>query len=168
MPPPARSLSSSQPSPKVQESPSTASLQEDDAAHAEAPQKTPSIGLEAIEEKWVRVVDSVKRKRIALGSLLVEGWPTRVEGVNLELAFDSKNGFHISSVERQAAVIEEAIEEVYGVRLKMRCVRTEKEKLAGVRKMPGPIDKRAEFAKLEKEDEMIKEIVQKFDAEFIK
>jgi len=136
----------------------------DSADQAPAPQ----IDLAAIEEKWVQVVDAVKKKRIALGSLLVEGWPTRVEGVNLELAFAGNNGFHINSVERQATVVEEAIQEVYGVRLKLRVVRTEKEKLASVRKMPGRVDKRTEFAKLARENELVKEIVDKFDAEFIK
>ncbi len=167
-PPNIRPMPSSPPASKMQQAPSSGKPQKVDAASVGTPHTPPSIGIEAIEEKWVQVVNSVKKRRIALGSLLAEGWPTRVEGVNLELAFDSKNGFHISSVERQAAVIEEAIEEVYGARLKIRCVRTEKEKLASVRKMPGPVDKRAEFAKLEKEDEIIKEIVEKFDAEFIK
>ena len=124
--------------------------------------------LADVEKKWPDVIEAVKRKRIALGSLLIEGWPTRVEGINIELAFARNNGFHITSVERQAAVVEEAIEEVLGVRLKLKCVRIDKEKLAGMRKMPARVDKRAEFAKLEKEDSLIKEIVEKFAAEFIK
>jgi DNA polymerase III subunit gamma/tau len=128
----------------------------------------PAVDLSVIEGKWINVVDAVKKKRIALGSLLVEGWPTRVQGVSLELAFASNNGFHISSVERQAADVESAIEEVFGFRMKLKVVRVEKEKLAGVRKIPGRVDKRTEFAKLEKEDGIIKEIVEKFDAEFIK
>jgi len=137
-------------------------------AEADDQPSAPALDLAAIEEKWVQVVEAVKKKRIALGSLLVEGWPTRIEGVNLELAFASNNGFHISSVERQATVVEEAIQEVYGVRLKLRCVRTQKEKLASVRKMPGRVDKRTEFAKLAKENDLVKEIVDKFDAEFVK
>ena len=129
---------------------------------------TPAITLDEVEKKWLTVIDRVKSKKIALGSLLIEGWPTRVEGVNLELAFDRKNGFHITSVERQASVIEEVIEEVFGSRLKLSCVRTDKEKLARVRKMPARVDKKQEFAKLEQEDDIVKEIVDKFDAEFIK
>ena len=130
--------------------------------------ENPAIPLEQVEKKWTTIIDSVRGRKIALGSLLIEGWPVRVEGVNLELAFDSKNGFHITSVERQAAIIEDVIEEVLGSRLKLNCIRTEKEKLDKVRKMPARVDKKTEFAKLEKEDEIVKEIVEKFDAEFIK
>ena len=127
-----------------------------------------AIELPTIEEKWPQVVEVVKRKRIALGSLLVEGWPTRISGVKLELAFARNNGFHINSVDREATVVEQAIEEVLGIRLKLKCVRIEKEKLASVYKMPGRADKRTEFEKLEKEDAIIKAIVEKLDAEFIK
>ncbi|MBN1481878.1 DNA polymerase III subunit gamma/tau [candidate division KSB1 bacterium] len=128
----------------------------------------PFLPLEEIEKKWPTVIERVKRKKIALGSLLTEGWPTRVEGVQVELAFDDRNGFHIASVERQASVIEEIIEEVVGTRLKINCIKVEKEKLAHVRKSPARIDKKAEFEKLEREDEIVKLIVDKFDAEFIK
>ncbi len=140
---------------------------EADPAAADA-SSDPAVDLATVEEKWLEIVNAVKRKRIALGALLVEGWPTRVEGIHMELAFADNNGFHISSIERQANVVEETIHEVLGVRLKLKCIRIDKNKLARVRKMPGRIDKRAEFERLEKEDSLIREIVEKFDAEFIK
>lgn len=165
--PPPSAASTLTPSPAHSQS-ARAAKSNSDIAEKEPEQSAPALDLAAIEGKWLRVVDAVKKKRIALGSLLVEGWPTRIEGVNLELAFAGNNGFHISSVERQATVVEEAIQEIYGVRLKLRVVRIEKEKLAGVRKTPGRVDKRTEFAKLAKENDLVKDIVEKFDAEFIK
>lgn len=127
-----------------------------------------SISFEDIENKWPEVIERVKRKKIALGSLLTEGRPTRIEGIHLELAFDGKNGFHITSVERQAMVIEETVEEVFGCRLKLKCIKVEKEAFAQVRKTAARFDKKAEFEKLEREDDMVRLIIEKFDAEFIK
>jgi DNA polymerase-3 subunit gamma/tau len=126
------------------------------------------MSLAEVEKKWPLVVERVKNRKIGLGSLLTEGWPTRVQGVALELSFDGKNGFHIASVERQAAIIEEVIEEVMEIRLKLCCVRTDKNKLEQLRKIDAPIDKKKEFDKLLQESELFKEIVDKFDAEFIK
>ena len=126
------------------------------------------ITFEEIEKKWPDVLDRVKRTKIALGSLLTEGWPTRLEGIRLELAFDSKNGFHIASVERQAPAIEEVLQEVFGCRLKIKCVKIKTEQLAKIRKTPVRLDKKSEFQKLEQEDEIVKQIVNKFDAEFLK
>lgn len=129
---------------------------------------TVTISLEDIEAKWPDIVAKVKRTKVALGALLTEGWPTRVEGHTIELGFDSKNGFHITSVERQISAVEEVIQDVLGARFRISCVRIQKEKLAKVRKVPVRVDKKTEFEKLEQEDDIVKQIVEKFDAEFIK
>ncbi|MBN1466568.1 DNA polymerase III subunit gamma/tau [candidate division KSB1 bacterium] len=126
------------------------------------------ISLTEVEEKWPLVIERVKNRKIALGSLLIEGWPTRVQGVALELAFDSKNGFHIASVERQAVVIEDVLEEVMGSRFRLSCIRMDKERLDPLRKSRPTGDKKTEFDKLQRESEIVKEIVRTFDAEFIK
>jgi hypothetical protein len=126
------------------------------------------LSLEEVEAKWADVIARVKRTRVALGALLTEGWPTRVEGNTIELGFDSKNGFHITSVERQIAAVEEVVQDIFGARFKIVCIRIEKEKLAEVRKVPVRVDKKTEFQKLEQEDDIVKQIVDKFDAEFIK
>ncbi len=130
--------------------------------------ETASITFAELEKQWPKILERIKRSKVALGALMVEGWPTRLEGVNLELGFAGKNGFHITSVERQASSIQDIIADVTGAQLRIRCVRVDAEALQAVRKVPGPVDKRAEFAKLEQENEMVKQIVQQFDAEFIK
>ena len=129
---------------------------------------TVTLTLSDIEKHWQTILERVKRSKVALGALLTEGWPTRLEEKNLELGFAGKNGFHITSIERQAAIIEEIIADVTGVRLRIRCIRVEPEQLQTVRKLPARVDKKAEFEKLEHENEIVREIVQQFDAEFIK
>lgn len=128
----------------------------------------PSIRFEDIEEKWPAILEKVKRSKVALAALLVEGWPTRLEGNHLELSFAGKNGFHMSSVERQADDLEEIIATEIGQRLRVRCVQASAEKLQQLRKVPAPTDKRQEFLQLQQENDLVQEIVRQFDAEFIK
>lgn len=137
-------------------------------SETEHPHEKLTINVEDIEQKWPQILDYVKRQKIALGSLLLEAWPTRVEGHYLELSFDSRNGFHVTSVEKQADEIEHALYEILGEKIKIKCVKIEREELEKVRKMPGRIDRESEFAKLKQENEIVKEIVDKFDADFIK
>jgi hypothetical protein len=103
-----------------------------------------------------------------LGALLTEGWPLRFDGRYLELGFADKNGFYKTSVERQAADVEEVIESVTGVRVKLRCVEISAEKLQTFRKIPVQLNKGEEFAQLVQNDDMVREIVRLFDAEFVK
>jgi DNA polymerase III subunit gamma/tau len=127
-----------------------------------------SIRLEDLEEKWPAILEKVKQSKVALAALLVEGWPTRLEGNHLELSFAGKNGFHMSSVERQADDLEEIIAKETGQRLRVRCVQTSAERLQQLRKVPAPLDKREEFLQLQQENELVQEIVRQFDAEFVK
>ena len=156
------------PTPKPQHTPTLSEPEPQPEPDIENNAPTVDISLTDIEQQWPKILERIKRSKVALAALLIEGWPTRLEGVNLELGFAGKNGFHITSVERQAKTIQDIITEVTGAQLRIHCVRIEPEKLQSVRKLPGRVDKRAEFDKLEQENEMVRQIVQQFDAEFIK
>jgi len=126
------------------------------------------LSFEDFEKQWLNVLDKVKNSRFALGALLTEGWPIRLDGRYLELGFADKNGFYKTSVERQAADVEEVIESVTGVRVKLRCVEISAEKLQKFRKIPLQLNKGEEFAQLVQNNSIVKEIVRLFDAEFVK
>ncbi len=155
-------------SPTETDQPKAEEAQPDAPVDIEESEAATSISLHEIEAKWPEVIARVKSTKVALGALLTEGWPTRIDGQTIELGFDSKNGFHITSIERQISVVEEVVQEVFGRKFRVICVRIHKEKLDEVRKVPLRVDKRTEFEKLEQEDEIVKQIVDKFDAEFIK
>ncbi len=127
-----------------------------------------TLSLEELEEKWPTVLEHVKRKKIALGSLLSEGWPTRVQHNIIELSFHNRNGFHISSVNKQKTIVESLIQDIVGHRLRIKCIKTDAETLDKVRKIPSRVDKRKVFVKLQKDNHIVKEIVEKFDAELTK
>lgn len=128
-----------------------------------------SITLQQIEDRWQEILEAVKRKKIALGSFLSDGWPTRLEGRTLEVTFGAHNGFHINSVQRNREIIHEIIHQLLGVRLSIKCRKDNEGILEKVRKAPAhAVDKKKEFEKLLKENKIVRSIVDMFDAELIK
>jgi DNA polymerase-3 subunit gamma/tau len=137
------------------------------SAGADEPKKN-SISLAEIEDRWLAIIDEVKKKKIALGSFLSEGWPTRIEENILEITFGANNGFHISSIEKNKEMVQTIIFEILGVRLRIRCLRDDQGILDKVRKVPARVDKKTVFETLVKENDMVKTIVETFDGELIK
>jgi len=127
-----------------------------------------SVTLKEIENRWQEILEAVKREKIALGSFLSEGWPTRLEGTILEITFGANNGFHINSVQRNQNVIHAIIEKILGVRLRIKCRRDTEGILEKVRKMPSNVDRKEQFQKLLQENKIVKYIVDTFDAELVK
>lgn len=129
---------------------------------------TAPLTLAEMEQLWPQILEKIKNSKAALAALLIEGWPTRLEGHHLELSFAGKNGFHMASVERNARDVEAVLAEMTGRPLKLRCIQTDAETLKQARKLPQALDKREEFMQLQQENELVQEIVRQFDAEFIK
>jgi DNA polymerase-3 subunit gamma/tau len=130
-------------------------------------QEHPLIDLEIIENRWQEIVELVKRRKIALGSYLCEGWPSQVNGSTLELGFPGKSTFQQASVERGASLIEQVIKETLGIPVRLQCVRDQSNTIQKRRKFPARTDKKSLFEQLLKENKIIKQIVDTFDAEFI-
>ncbi len=126
-----------------------------------------TIEFSEIESRWEEIVEYVKKKKIALGSFLSEGWPTQLDGKTLVVMFGAQNGFHINSIVRNQKVIEKLIAEILNVKLTLRCVKDEEGILDKVRKVPAHVDKKTQFSQLIQENSIVKKIVDTFDAELI-
>jgi DNA polymerase-3 subunit gamma/tau len=126
------------------------------------------IALEEIEKKWQEVLEEVKKKKIALGSFLCDGWPMHIDGTILEIMFSPNNTFQMSSVEQNHKIVEQTLKNIFGCQFKIRCVTDENGDLEVRRKFPAHTDKKSEFKKLLKEDKRIQSIVNTFDAEFVR
>jgi DNA polymerase III subunit gamma/tau len=126
-----------------------------------------SIELPELEQKWGEIIEHVKKKKIALGSFLSEGWPIRLEGKVLEIAFKSNNEFHMNSIERNSTVLESLIGELLHVKLRVRCVKDDKDILTKP-KSHHSMDKNQEFSQLVEKNEIVKTIVTVFNTELIK
>ena len=131
-------------------------------------EKQNNILLADVEKQWHKVVDEVKKRKIALGSFLSEGWPTQLKDKTLEITFGANNGFHISSIERNRDTIQNIISEVLGTRLRIHCRKDEEGLLEQRRKKPASFDKQEELQRLLDTNPKAKAIVETFDAVLVK
>lgn len=116
--------------------------------------------LELIKRHWQQIVEEVKKKRIAIGSFLQEGNPTKLKKDILEISFGKDNGFHVSMLNKNKDTIQGAIREVLNINLRVRCVQGDFE-----RRAQGPSDP---IKDLKEQEPMVKKIIQEFEAELIR
>lgn len=129
------------------------------------PQQKSNVELEKIKQQWPQIVEEIKKKKIALGSFLMEGKPEKLTDENLLfIGFSAENGFHMSSVNRNRKNIEEIFQEVLGIPVRIKCVKitTETENKNGETNGGSYIDRLGQRIPL------IKTIVDEFDGELIK
>ena len=74
-------------------------------------------------QNWDNIVHDVTKKKIAVGSFLKEGQPTKIEDNTLFVSFHLKNGFHINSIRRNSQVIELILFKYFNVNLKIECIK---------------------------------------------
>jgi DNA polymerase-3 subunit gamma/tau len=126
------------------------------------------LRLEDLESQWIAITEAVKLKKIALGSFLGEGWPTKLEGQRLEITFATNNGFHMESIENNKEMLQDIVKQITGSPVRIFCVKDERGILDQIRKVPARTDKKTDFETLVEKDEVVRKIVDTFDAEFIK
>lgn len=128
----------------------------------------PTVTIEIVREKWGLIVEEVKRRKIALGSFLNEGYPSRLEEGILEITFGMDNGFHINSINRSKNVIQDVLKSILGVSWRIQC-----KKVEGTVNQPEATPKvsqpaqGARFEAFMEKYPVVKTIVEVFDAELI-
>jgi len=130
----------------------------------DAPLLSDSITIEMINQQWSHIIEEIKKQKIALGSFLNEGWPEKIEGNDLIVAFGMENGFHISSINRNRKSIEAIIRKVVGVPLRIKCKQS---KLPSA-KTDGGSNGTSYVEKLGQKIPLIKTIIEEFDGELVK
>ncbi len=84
------------------------------------------ITLEDVKNIWSNVIDEVKKNKIALGSFLNEGFPSKLKENTLTIAFGIENGFHIKSVMANYKIIENILSKFLDSDIKIICIKEEK------------------------------------------
>ena len=120
--------------------------------------------MEMIKGQWSFIIEEIKKKKIALGSFLNEGWPERIEGNELIVAFGMENGFHISSINRNRRSIEEIIREIVGSPLRIKCIQSQQNANNNSVVSNG----NSYVEKLGQKIPLIKTIIDEFDGELVK
>lgn len=137
------------------------------AAPAAAP-TSPGVTLESVEARWQGILDAVRAQKVALGTFLYEGWPTRVNNGQLEIMFPRESSFQMDSILNSRTLLQEIIATILGTPLYIVCVKDEEGILPRVRKIAPLTDNKKEFEKLLQADDWVQSVVQLFDAEFLK
>jgi DNA polymerase-3 subunit gamma/tau len=123
------------------------------------------ITLEEVEARWDKVLEKIKHKRITLGSFIKEGVISGVTDNVIELRFGASNGFHIDSVLRSKAIVEEVLREVFGLGVTFRCVKAKADSVEP-RLSPRKL-KESRLKVLQDNNPLIKKIIDDFDAEIV-
>ncbi len=84
-----------------------------------------NVSITDIQAKWGVIIEEIKKSKIALGSFLHEGVPSRLEADTLILSFDVKNGFHIDIITKNHKIIETTLYKYFGMMFKIKCVKDE-------------------------------------------
>jgi len=95
------------------------------------------VDLATVRRSWLRIRERVKEKKITTHAFLLEGKPSEVRGGELVVSFPPERDFHRGELEKEdhRKVLEEAVEEVLGVRLGVRS-RTEEIRASGKEERP--------------------------------
>ena len=90
---------------------------------AEASAEALAVTLQDVRNRWARILEEVKRLKMFCHALLIEGMPLEVRGQTLVVGLRSGYNFHMESLHRpeNRAVVEQALERVFGRRMMLRC-----------------------------------------------
>ena len=121
--------------------------------------------IDLVRDKWPEVVAAVRKKRMALGVFLAEGYPRKLQGDVLELAFSKRNGFQVDSIRRQRELIRNILTGILGRPLRIECVKDEDSEIPTPPHTP--MAKQAALEKLAEENPVVRKILDDFEAELL-
>lgn len=81
-----------------------------------------SISLDEIKASWPEIVNTIKTKKIAIGSFLQEGEPVHVNGNRIDVVFKETNGFNAASLNEQRRFVQDIIYKITGRRIVLNCL----------------------------------------------
>jgi len=94
---------------------------------------TVDISISDVQNDWDKIVEEIRKQKIALASFLIDGFPYRMEDNLLEIAFDPKTQFHMEHIQKNASVIENLLERKFQAPIRIKCTSLDFES-AGIHK----------------------------------
>ena len=122
------------------------------------------ISLLQVQNDWNKIVEEIKKQKIALGSFLIDGVPHKIHNNCLEIAFDPKTQFHMEHIQKNAATIEKLLETKFQLPLKIKCTELDF-KRAGISKEIHSPEEVIEDIK--NKEPVLKKIIEMFDCKEI-
>jgi DNA polymerase-3 subunit gamma/tau len=115
------------------------------------------VSLENIRQYWPQIVDTVKQRKVSLGSLLSHAVPVELSGNILQLSFKKEESFSAKKVEKNARLVEKTIGEMFTAPLKVKCVVVNSEE--------SPSSVKASLEELYQAEPLLRSVVEIFDGE---
>ncbi len=136
------------------------------AAVGTDPQRTPEpITLDEVQEKWDRIIQGIKEKKIHVGSFLQEGTVLKVTNNDIEIGFGGTTRFHMESIQRAKELVLETIRKVLRPDVTFHCVHCETGKASsGENAAKNPMQLLRDMAS---ENPAVQEFLTDFDPEII-
>jgi len=130
----------------------------------EPPAPSEDSNFDQIKERWVEVVEEVRKEKVALGSFLQDGVPYKVENNQLHVAFDPKTAFHLEHVQKNATAVENALRTLFNTPLKLLCIQRSFQEEGLKKQIQSPEEI---LQNIKDKDEVLKKIIDTFDCEDI-
>lgn len=95
-----------------------------DIKEEDSPPNMVNLNFEDIKAKWGMILKEIKKKKVSIHAVLMEGNPLGVEGINLIIGFKDGFWFHkdATSKKSNSEFIEGIIFEITGEKVKLKCV----------------------------------------------
>ncbi len=114
--------------------------------------------LSTFESEWESIVQTVKSRKISVGTFLAEGQPREFDGQVLTIAFQRNREFFANQVRRNREMVEEVVRENLGTSIRVTC-KVEYAELSG---------EEGDESKAVEEDERVQMVLQVFGGEVIR
>ncbi|MDO9464541.1 MAG: DNA polymerase III subunit gamma/tau [bacterium] len=85
------------------------------------------LTIDIVKQKWPEIISTLKKQKMILGVFLSEGAPINLEMSTLEIGFGPNARLFLEKVEAERKFVEEALLEVLGHSITVRCVPMEKD-----------------------------------------
>lgn len=82
---------------------------------------TANISINDVQNDWEKIVEEIRKQKIALASFLIDGFPFKIQNNLLEIAFDPKTQFHMEHIQKNATVIENILESKFHTPIRIKC-----------------------------------------------
>jgi DNA polymerase III gamma/tau subunit len=125
---------------------------------------TVNISITDVQNDWEKIVDEIRKQKIALASFLIDGFPNKMQDGILEIAFDPKTQFHMEHIQKNAGVIENILKDKFQAPIRIKCTPLDFE-AAGINKKIHSPEEIIEDIK--NKEPVLKKIIEVFDCKEI-
>jgi DNA polymerase III subunit gamma/tau len=125
---------------------------------------TTNVSINDVQQDWEKIVEEIRKQKIALASFLIDGFPYKIRDNLLEIAFDPKTQFHMEHIQKNARVIENILEVKFQAPIRIKCTSLDFETAGIDKKILTPEEV---IEDIKSKEPVLKKIIEVFDCKEI-